>query len=108
MTVQQTLATDLEPVLLRHLRELASSIDGVVLLKQCHKLRPELVVALGSFRRRSGLGFVVGRGGDLKPFQDWLDSPAKPTGCFLPVGFDVGDYFCDRRSSSAPKKADAD
>ena len=45
----------------------------------------------------AGLGGVVGGGGDLQLFADRLDSPLQPTGRFLPVGVDVGNYFVDQR-----------
>jgi hypothetical protein len=89
---------------LRGPRELASSIDGVVLLEQTHQLWPDFIVALFTCRGWTGFRLVVGGGGDLELLQDRLDSPSKPIGLVVPVGFDESNYFVDRRSNSAPKK----
>jgi len=101
-------SSHVEPILLGYMGELAASIDGVVVLGQPHQLWPKFQIALFTLRRWSRLRLVVGGGGDLELFQDRVDSPANPTSCFLLAGLDVDDYYTDRRSSSAPKKADAD
>ena len=62
------------------LGELASSVDRVVLLPERLKLGSELGVADGPGRGWSGLGVVVGGGGDLEFGADRLDPPSTPTG----------------------------
>ena len=100
-------ATTVEPATLCRLRELASSVDGVVLLEDRLDLGTEFVVTELTRRGRTGLRVVVGGRGDLQLCADRLDPPATPTGFVVPVGVDEGNYLFCRRSSSAPKKVAA-
>ena len=86
------------------LREFAPSVDAVVLLPEGRKGRSELLIAQFARRGWTGLAVVVGAGGDVQLCTDRLDPPSTPTGLAVPVGVDERNYFCCRRSSSAPKK----
>ena len=99
--------TTTESPTLRGLGELASSVDGVVLLPEGLKRGSELLVTHLTLGGRTGLLVVVSGRGDLQLGTDRLDSPTTPPGLVLPVGVDEGNYLFCRRSSSAPKKVAA-
>ena len=78
---------------LRGRPELALAVHGVVRHPDRQQHNAQLHVAQGALRGWTGLGVVVGGGGDLQLRTDRLDPPSTPTGQVIPVGVDESDYF---------------
>jgi len=83
------------------LPHLAGPVDAVVSGVHPSDRLLQRLVAEAARTGPAVLGGAVAGRGDLQHATDRLDPEA------IPMGVDIADYLCERRSSSAPKKAAA-